>query len=131
MIFDIPERQEHGQYQHYIDVPEGVIPTPLIYVKMESFFFKVSKGAKRRNRYNQVPHLIQDINGKVTNSQLDTSNESHEVSPFPAGDHKSPNFKTNILIQQKIILYLYIQKPINVAEIIKQIIKRYKQIPNI
>ena len=31
--------------------------------------YKVSKGAKIRNRYNQVPHLTQDINGKVTNSQ--------------------------------------------------------------
>ena len=30
---------------------------------------KVSNGAKIRNRYNQVPHLTQDINGKVTNSQ--------------------------------------------------------------
>ena len=26
---------------------------------------------------------------KVTNSQLDTTNESQEVSPFPAGDHKA------------------------------------------
>ena len=38
--------------------------------------FKVSKGAKIRNRYNQVPHLAQDTNGIVTNSQLDTTNES-------------------------------------------------------
>ena len=30
---------------------------------------KVSKGTKIRNRYNQVPHLTQDTNGKVTNSQ--------------------------------------------------------------
>ena len=30
---------------------------------------KVSKGAKIRIRYNQVPHLTQDTNGKVTNSQ--------------------------------------------------------------
>ena len=30
---------------------------------------KVSYGAKIRNRYNQVPHLTQDTNGKVTNSQ--------------------------------------------------------------
>ena len=30
---------------------------------------KVSKGAKIRNRCNQVPHLTQDTNGKVTNSQ--------------------------------------------------------------
>ena len=50
---------------------------------------KVSKGAKIRNRYNQVPYLTQDTNGKVTNSQLDTTNESQEVSPFPAGDHKA------------------------------------------
>ena len=53
------------------------------------FAFKVSKGAKIRNRYNQVPHLTQDNNGKVTNSQLDTTNDSQEVSPFPAGDHKA------------------------------------------
>ena len=31
--------------------------------------FKVSKGAKIRNQYNQVPHLTHDTNGKVTNSQ--------------------------------------------------------------
>ena len=30
---------------------------------------KVGNGAKIRNRYNQVPHLTQDTNGKVTNSQ--------------------------------------------------------------
>ena len=30
---------------------------------------KTSKGAKIRNRYNQVPHLTQDTNGKVTNLQ--------------------------------------------------------------
>ena len=50
---------------------------------------KVSKGVKIRNRYNQVPHLTQDSNGKVTNSQLDTTSESQEASPFPAGDHKA------------------------------------------
>ena len=51
--------------------------------------FRISKGAKIRNRYNQVPHLTQDTNEKVTNSQLDTTNQSQEVSPFPAGDHKA------------------------------------------
>ena len=50
---------------------------------------KVSKGAKIRNRYKQVPHLTQDTNGKVTNSQLDTTSESQEVSPFPASDQKA------------------------------------------
>ena len=53
------------------------------------FLFKVSKDAKIRNRYNEVPHLTQDTNGKVTNSQIDTTNKSQEVSPFPAGDHKA------------------------------------------
>ena len=47
-------------------------------------FLKVSKGAKIKNRYNQVPHLTQDTNGKVTNSQIDSTNEFQEVSPFPA-----------------------------------------------
>ena len=50
---------------------------------------KVSKDAKIRNRYYQVPHLTHDTNGKVTNTQLDTTNESQEVSPFPAGDNKA------------------------------------------
>ena len=50
---------------------------------------KVNKGAKIRNQYNQVPHMTHDTNRKVTNSQLDTTNESQEVSPFPAGDHKA------------------------------------------
>ena len=56
---------------------------------MGNIHMKVRKGAKIRNRYNQVPHLTQDTNGKVTNSQLDTTNESQEVSPFPAGKHKA------------------------------------------
>ena len=46
------------------------------------FAFEVSKGANIRNRYNQVPHLTQDTNGKVTNSQLYTTNESQETNPF-------------------------------------------------
>ena len=42
-----------------------------------------------RNRYNQAPRLTQDTNGKVTASQLDITNESQEVSPFPAGGDKA------------------------------------------
>ena len=44
---------------------------------------------KIRNRYNQVPQMTQDTSGKMTNSQLCTMNESQDVSPFPAGDHKA------------------------------------------
>ena len=50
---------------------------------------RVSKGAEIMNRYNQLPHLTQDTNWKVTNSELHTTNESLEVSPFPAGNHKA------------------------------------------
>ena len=47
------------------------------------------KGGNMRNRYNQATHLTHDTNGKVTTSQLDIANESQEVSPFPAEDHKA------------------------------------------
>ena len=50
---------------------------------------QVRKRAYIRSRYNKAPHLTQDTNGKVTTSQLDITNESQEVSPFPAGDHKA------------------------------------------
>ena len=50
---------------------------------------KISKGAKIRNQYYQVPQLTQDTNGNMTNPQLDTTNESQNASPFPAGDHKA------------------------------------------
>ena len=36
---------------------------------LDNASIEVNKGAKIRNRYNQVPHLTQDTNGKVTNSQ--------------------------------------------------------------
>ena len=50
---------------------------------------KAIKRANIRNRYIQAPHLTQDTNGKVTTSQLDITNESQEVSPFTADDHKA------------------------------------------
>ena len=38
--------------------------------------YKVRKGAKTRNRYNQAPHLTQDTKVEVTTSQLDMAYES-------------------------------------------------------
>ena len=55
-------------------------------------YVKVSKGAKIRSRYNQVPHPTQDTNGKVTNSQIDTTDESQDM-------HNSDRFP--IIIKQK------------------------------
>ena len=55
---------------------------------------EVRKRAKIRNRYNQAPHLSQDSYGKVTTSQSDTTNESQEVSSFPAVDHVIPKSST-------------------------------------
>ena len=63
--------------------------TGRIAVVNEMVKVQVNKGAKIRKRYNQVPHLTQDTHGKVTNSQSDTTNESQEGSPFPAGVHKA------------------------------------------
>ena len=74
-----------------LQVKLSVYPRNIICSSLNSL--KVSKGAKIRSRYNQVPHPTQDTNKKVTNSQLDTTNESQEVSPFPAGDHKAHIYK--------------------------------------
>ena len=52
---------------------------------LNELYVKVRKRAKIRNRYNQAPHLTKDTIGKVATSQLDITNESQEVSPFPAG----------------------------------------------
>ena len=54
-------------------VVEALNPTSKYqdYLFNNSYFkqmVKVSNGAKIRKRYNQVPHLTQDTNGKVTNS---------------------------------------------------------------
>ena len=72
----------------------SIWPSCALHIGLEAcelhfYTMKVSKGAKIRNRYHQVPHLTHDTNGKVTNSQLDTTNESQEDSPFPAVDHKA------------------------------------------
>ena len=61
-------------------------------------FLKVRKRTKIRNRYNQASHLTQDTNGKVTNSQLDITNESEEVSSFPAGDHTASKKQTRTTV---------------------------------
>ena len=53
-------------------------------------YFQGKYGCKDQESIQSIiPHLTQDTNGKGTNSYLDTTNESQEVGPFPAGDHKA------------------------------------------
>ena len=62
----------------------------MLNVSDSEFIFIVRKKAKIRNRYNQIPHLTQDI---IWESDRNTRKyhiqESQKVSPFPAGDHKA------------------------------------------
>ena len=55
-----------------------------------SWSIEVRKRARIRKQYRQAPQLTEDTNGKVTTTQLDITNESQEISLFPAGDHKAP-----------------------------------------
>ena len=72
------------------DKNSAVFGTPVGQPYSPTFLvLEVSKGTKIRNRYSQDSNLTQDTNGKLTNSQLDITNENQEVSPFPAGDHKA------------------------------------------
>ena len=51
---------------------------------------KVKRRAKIRNQYNQVPHLTWDtIWESDKNTRKHNTQESQEVSPFRAGDHKA------------------------------------------
>ena len=45
------------------------------------------KGKYQESKKNQAPLLTQDTNGKLTTSQLDITNESQEVTTYPAADH--------------------------------------------
>ena len=47
------------------------------------------KEGKDQKSIQSSPHLTQDTNWKVITSQLDITNESQEVSPFQARDHKA------------------------------------------
>ena len=55
-----------------------------------TFLEKVRKKAKIRYRYQQIPHLTQDTIWKSDkNTRKHHTQESQEVCPFPAGDHKT------------------------------------------
>ena len=61
----------------------------LVFFKNEKSHNKRKK-ARIRNRYNQVLHMTQDtIWESDKNTRKHHRQESQEVSPFPAGDHKA------------------------------------------
>ena len=47
------------------------------------------KKGKDQESIQSSTTLSQHANGKVIPSQLDITDQSQEVSPFPAGDHKA------------------------------------------
>ena len=53
------------------------------------FIFKVSKGAKIRNSIQSSTTPDPGYQGESDKLIVDTTNESQEVSPFQAGDHKA------------------------------------------
>ena len=97
----------------YYNILKGILGYSLSCAGILFFFqkthmlFRISKGAKIRNRYNQVPHLTQDTNQKVTQSQPDTTNESQEVSPFPAGDQKVLIFHRSLIFLAQTNFFLF------------------------
>ena len=55
---------------------------------------KVSNGAKIMNRYNQVLHLTQDTNGKVTNSQK--TRQTRAKRPAPSQQATTKHTQTDV-----------------------------------
>ena len=53
---------------YFDNMVSQIYPTELQRNKAYTSATEVSKDAKIRNRYNQVPYLTQDTNGKMTNS---------------------------------------------------------------
>ena len=84
---------QHGRYQHLTSIKEEADKRALVLLRREIplkvVCIKVRKRAKIENQYKQAPHLSQDKNAKLKTTQLDITNESQEVSPFPAGGHNA------------------------------------------
>ena len=63
---NIVKQQTSQSRKHYVDEEEEQHTEDGCF---GGIFYVSNKVAKIRKRYNQVPHLTQDTNGKVTNSQ--------------------------------------------------------------
>ena len=72
-------------------------------------FVKVRQAAKIRNRCNQVPHLTQDTtceSDKNTRKNHIHIQESQDVSPFNAGDHKTARNRLLMVGNQQLQMVL-------------------------
>ena len=69
----------------------------------KSIVYKVSKKAKIRNRYNQVPHLNQDTTLESDkNARKLHIQASQEFRSFPAGDHKAAMNRQKSITDKKL-----------------------------
>ena len=83
-------------YRQVVGISMGTNCAPLaadlfLFCYERDFMMSLSddKQADVIDAFNTTSRYLDDILNIVTNSQLDTTNESQEVSPFQAGDHKA------------------------------------------
>ena len=95
MSWYLDECLEISRYLYFEQMESQIYPT---YPPLS----KLRKNAKIRNWYNQVPHLTQDITWESDkNTRKHLTQESQEVSPFPAGDHKAATNRQDSHIYNK------------------------------
>ena len=85
---------------------------------------KVSKGAKIRNRYNQVPHLTQDTNGKVTNSQQTPQTRAKRSALSETHDPKGQENKIYTIVKDRETFYHRHTVPITSCSEVKYVLKK-------
>ena len=68
-----------------------------------SFWNTLERKAKAMNRYNQVPDLTQDtiLESNFNTSKIDNTQDSQEVSTFPADDHKAARNRQDSITKTK------------------------------
>ena len=68
---------------------------------IQTFYYAIlqSKKAKIRNRYNQAPHWnLETVWESYKYTRKHHIQESPEVSPFPAGDHKAARHRQDSIM---------------------------------
>ena len=60
----------------------------IVKINLKMIRTQIEKGDKYQESIQSRTHLTQDSTWESDKTQLNITNESQEVSPFPAGDHK-------------------------------------------